>query len=39
MGIGRSIAELGKKMFAVLEGGYGKAFPQCVLNFLSGFEG
>jgi len=39
MGIGRSIAELGKKTFAVLEGGYGKAFPQCVLNFLSGFEG
>ena len=39
MSIGRMIAELGKKTFAVLEGGYGKAFPQCVLNFLNGLEG
>jgi acetoin utilization deacetylase AcuC-like enzyme len=36
--IGRMIAELSKRTFAVLEGGYGRYFPICVFNFLSGLE-
>lgn len=36
--IGRMIAKLNRRTFAVLEGGYGKDFPQCVLNFLRGLE-
>ncbi|MBS7625295.1 MAG: histone deacetylase [Candidatus Bathyarchaeia archaeon] len=36
--IGQMIAELGRKTFAVLEGGYGRDFPKCILNFLEGLE-
>lgn len=36
--IGRMIAKLNERVFAVLEGGYGREFPQCVLNFLRGLE-
>lgn len=36
--IGRMIAELDRKTFAVLEGGYSRDMPQCVLNFLKGLE-
>lgn len=36
--IGRMIAGLNRKTFAVLEGGYGRDMPQCVLNFLRGLE-
>ncbi|MBS7648802.1 histone deacetylase [Candidatus Bathyarchaeota archaeon] len=36
--IGRMIADLNKRTFAVLEGGYGRLFPICVFNFLSGLE-
>ncbi|MEM2026625.1 MAG: histone deacetylase [Candidatus Bathyarchaeia archaeon] len=36
--IGRMIAKLNRRVFAVLEGGYGRDFPQCVLNFLKGLE-
>jgi acetoin utilization deacetylase AcuC-like enzyme len=34
--IGERIASLNKPSFAVLEGGYGKDFPECVYNFLIG---
>lgn len=36
--IGRMISKLNRKTFAVLEGGYGRDFPNCVLNFLNGIE-
>ncbi|MEM1515129.1 MAG: histone deacetylase [Candidatus Bathyarchaeia archaeon] len=36
--IGKMIAELNRKIFAVLEGGYGRDTPQCILNFLRGLE-
>lgn len=35
--IARMIADLGKPRFAILEGGYSKELPQCVLSFLKGF--
>ena len=34
--IGQMISEMGRNTFAVLEGGYGHFFPECVLNFLCG---
>jgi len=34
--IGHMISEMGRKTFAVLEGGYGRFFPECVWNFLCG---
>lgn len=37
--IGEKIAQLGIKRFAVLEGGYSKELPECIYNFLIGFEG
>lgn len=37
--IGEKIAQLGVKRFAVLEGGYSKDLPECIYNFLIGFEG
>jgi len=36
--IGRMIANLNRKTFAVLEGGYSEDFPKCVFNFLRGLE-
>jgi acetoin utilization deacetylase AcuC-like enzyme len=36
--IGESIASLKKPSFAVLEGGYGIEFPECVHQFLIGFS-
>ncbi|MEM1673444.1 MAG: hypothetical protein QXN24_01360 [Candidatus Bathyarchaeia archaeon] len=36
--IGQIIARLNRKTFAVLEGGYRRDMPQCVLNFLKGLE-
>jgi len=36
--IGRMISEIGSNVFAVLEGGYGPYFPQCIRNFLCGLE-
>ncbi|MEM2341304.1 MAG: histone deacetylase [Candidatus Bathyarchaeia archaeon] len=36
--IGRMIAELNRNIFAVLEGGYGKDLPKCILNFLNGLK-
>ncbi|MCX8171608.1 MAG: histone deacetylase [Candidatus Bathyarchaeota archaeon] len=36
--IGRMISKLNRKVFIVLEGGYGGEVPQCVLNFLKGLE-
>lgn len=36
--IGRMIAELNRRVFAVLEGGYGRDLPNCILNFLKGLE-
>lgn len=36
--IGKMIAELGKPVFAVLEGGYSKDMPECVYQFIRGFE-
>ena len=36
--MGRMIAELGRRAFAVLEGGYGQEFPMCVYGFLVGLE-
>ena len=36
--IGRMIADLNRETFAVLEGGYGRDFPKCILNFLKGLE-
>jgi len=36
--IGQMIAYLGKPTFVVLEGGYGDAFPECVWQFLLGYE-
>ena len=36
--IGQMISEMGRKTFAVLEGGYGRHFPECVWNFLSGLS-
>lgn len=35
--IGQLIAQLQKPTFAVLEGGYGDAFPECVWQFLLGY--
>lgn len=37
--IGRLIAKLNRRVFVVLEGGYGRYLPQCILNFLKGLEG
>ncbi len=37
--VGRMISDLDRRTFAVLEGGYGREFPECVLNFLVGLEG
>jgi acetoin utilization deacetylase AcuC-like enzyme len=36
--ISKSILGLGKPVFALLEGGYGKELPECVLNFIKGME-
>jgi len=36
--IGRMISELGKRTFAVLEGGYSRDMPECVYNLLVGLE-
>jgi acetoin utilization deacetylase AcuC-like enzyme len=36
--IGESIARLEKPSFVVLEGGYGKEFPECVYEFLIGYS-
>jgi len=36
--IGRMISEMRRKTFVVLEGGYGRRFPECVLNFLNGLN-
>jgi acetoin utilization deacetylase AcuC-like enzyme len=36
--IGRAIRELGKPVFAVLEGGYSVDLPKCIYNFLSGLK-
>ncbi|KYH42558.1 MAG: hypothetical protein AYL33_002120 [Candidatus Bathyarchaeota archaeon B63] len=36
--IGRLIADLGFDTFAVLEGGYGRRFPECVWNFIKGLS-
>lgn len=36
--IGKKIAQLGIQRFAVLEGGYSKDLPECIYNFLIGFE-
>ncbi|MEM2272737.1 MAG: histone deacetylase [Candidatus Bathyarchaeia archaeon] len=36
--MGQMIARLNRETFAVLEGGYGRDMPQCVLNFLRGLE-
>ncbi|MDI6825886.1 MAG: histone deacetylase [Candidatus Aenigmarchaeota archaeon] len=36
--IGRKIASLKKPSFAVLEGGYGVEFPECVHEFLIGYS-
>jgi len=35
--VGRMISELGRRTFAVLEGGYGRCSPECC-NFLAGLE-
>jgi acetoin utilization deacetylase AcuC-like enzyme len=37
--IGRLIADLNRNTFAVLEGGYGRRFPECVWNFIKGLRG
>ena len=34
--MGQMIASLNKRVFAVLEGGYGEDLPKCILNFLRG---
>ena len=34
--IGKAIRELGKPLFAVLEGGYSDDLPECIHNFLNG---
>jgi len=34
--IGRMISEMERDTFAVLEGGYGRFFPECIRNFLRG---
>jgi len=36
--IARMISKLGRKTFAVLEGGYGHLLPKCLYNFLVGLE-
>jgi len=36
--IGHMISEMERKTFAVLEGGYGLYFPECVRNFLYGLD-
>ncbi len=36
--IGKMIKDLKKPTFIVLEGGYGKYFPECVYQFLKGLE-
>ena len=36
--IGRAIRELGKPLFAVLEGGYSDDLPECIHNFLKGLS-
>jgi len=36
--VGRMISGLNRKIFAVLEGGYGPDFPECLYNFLRGLE-
>lgn len=36
--IGRMISEMERKTFAVLEGGYGRRFPECIQNFLCGLD-
>jgi len=36
--IGSMISELGIKTFAILEGGYARDLPRCILNFLKGLE-
>lgn len=37
--IGKELALLNKPIFAVLEGGYSRDLPECVLQFLKGLEG
>ncbi|RJS87987.1 hypothetical protein CW704_01045 [Candidatus Bathyarchaeota archaeon] len=36
--IGHMISEMERKTFAVLEGGYGRRFPECIQNFLCGLD-
>lgn len=36
--IGKMIASLNRRTFAVLEGGYGQKMPECVHNFIRGLE-
>ena len=36
--IGRMIADLKRSVFAVLEGGYGRFFPECVWNFVHALD-
>lgn len=36
--IGRMLSNLGKPLFAVLEGGYSKDIPECIYQFLVGLE-
>ena len=37
--IGKELAALNKPTFSVLEGGYSRDLPECVLRFLQGLEG
>ena len=37
--IGKALAALNKPTFSVLEGGYSRDLPECVLQFLQGLEG
>jgi len=37
--IGKSLASLNKPTFSVLEGGYSRDLPECVLQYLKGLEG
>ncbi len=38
-GIGKALAALNKPTFSVLEGGYSRDLPECVLQYLTGLEG
>ena len=36
--IGRRLKQLNKRLFIILEGGYGRDFPECVFQFLLGLK-